>query len=132
MVISIHIVVSWLIKGSKCVNCSLCDQKTHIKGINSITNNMYDERQTHNGNHCFVCDHCRSWLTSFFVKQRTIEDPDNFHFYKQRSLHFIHLKVRSLLPKILELNIFGCKTKVAIISVSEAWLDRCRTLYRKQ
>jgi hypothetical protein len=71
-VISIHIVVSWLIKGSKCVNCSLCDQKTNIKGINSITNNMHDERQTHNGNHCFVCDHL------FFVQHRTIEDPDNF------------------------------------------------------
>jgi hypothetical protein len=98
MVISIHIVVSWLIKGSKCVNCSLCDQKTNIKGINSITNNMHDERQTHNGNHCFVCDHL------FFVQHRTIEDPDNFISISKAS--FYTSKGKIIGPKNIGIKYF--------------------------
>ena len=41
----------------------------------------------------------------------------------QRGLHFIHINVRSLLPKITELRNLALKTKAAVISITETWLD---------
>ena len=58
-----------------------------------------------------------------FEPKTSFEDSDHFKFSKQRGLHFIHLNARSLLPKISELKIIACKTKAAVISISETWLD---------
>jgi hypothetical protein len=46
-----------------------------------------------------------------------------FDCFLNNGLHFIHLNVRSLLPKISEIRIIASKTKAAIICLSETWID---------
>ena len=50
---------------------------------------------------------------------------ENIHLqcFASKGLHFIHVKARSLLPKIPELSIIAQKTKASIISITESWLD---------
>ena len=36
---------------------------------------------------------------------------------------FIHLNTRSLLPKLDELRLLAANTKVAVIGITESWLD---------
>ena len=43
--------------------------------------------------------------------------------FKQRGLHFIHLNINSLLPKIDELRLIALETKAAIIGISESKID---------
>ena len=131
-----------VIKSSKFISCSICDKKTHLKCISTIKTDW----QNHIENNSFVCDECSIQTLPFNQDQHiieidepnsheyfynesgnTIKDPDLFHFSKQRGLHFIHLNARSLLPKISELKIIACKTKAAVISVSETWLDNSVT-----
>ena len=44
---------------------------------------------------------------------------DEFNCLLRKSLHFIHLSARSLLPKLDELNVLASKTKATVIGVSE-------------
>ena len=117
-----------VIKSSKFISCSMCDQKTHVKCINNISSTIKTEWYNHNENNSFVCDQCSIQTLPFNQDQniaeleknncknfsnesgKTIKDPDLFHFSKQRGLHFIHLNARSLLPKISELKLVACKT----------------------
>ena len=46
-----------------------------------------------------------------------------YHMFNSRGLHFIHLNVRSLLPKLDELTQLAGKTRPACIGLSETWLD---------
>ena len=48
---------------------------------------------------------------------------ENVECFLKRGLHFIHLNVRSILPKMSELKIIALKSKAAVISLSETWLD---------
>lgn len=43
--------------------------------------------------------------------------------FSKKGLHFFHLNIRSILPKISELRLFAASTKVSIISITETWLD---------
>ena len=43
--------------------------------------------------------------------------------FNQKGLHFIHLNVRSLLPKISEVRELAKRTKAAAIGITESWLD---------
>ena len=43
--------------------------------------------------------------------------------FKKRGLHFLHLNVNSLLPKVEELASIAEKTKAAVISITESKLD---------
>ena len=39
------------------------------------------------------------------------------------SLHFIHLNIRSLIPKLAEVRHLVRLTKATVIAISETWLD---------
>ena len=44
-------------------------------------------------------------------------------FKKAEGLHFIHININSLLPKIEELLRFACLSNAAVIGISESKLD---------
>ena len=46
-----------------------------------------------------------------------------FECFKQKGLHFIHINVRSLIPKVDELRLIARNSNAAVIGVSETWLD---------
>ncbi|KAJ8018258.1 LINE-1 reverse transcriptase-like [Holothuria leucospilota] len=48
---------------------------------------------------------------------------EQFECFNQKGLHFIHLNVRSLIPKLSELKLLAVRTKATIIALSETWLD---------
>ena len=47
--------------------------------------------------------------------------------FKTKGLHFLHLNARSLLPKMSELKLVAIRTKAAILSITETWLDETVT-----
>ena len=46
-----------------------------------------------------------------------------FECFKQKGLHFIHINVRNLIPKIDEQRLIARNSNAAVIDVSETWLD---------
>ncbi|KAJ8047529.1 hypothetical protein HOLleu_06555 [Holothuria leucospilota] len=44
---------------------------------------------------------------------------EQFECFNQKGLHFIHLNVRSLIPKLSELKLLAVRTKATIIALSE-------------
>ena len=51
----------------------------------------------------------------------------DFSSLNGRGLHFLHLNIRSLPPKIDELRTLVRKTKAAVVGISESWLDNSIT-----
>ena len=50
-------------------------------------------------------------------------DSSHFSWFNRKGLHCIHLNDRSLLPKNSELRNLATKSNVAIIGITETWLD---------
>ena len=50
-------------------------------------------------------------------------DHDEWNIFKHRGLHFLHLNINSLLPKIDELRHIARLTNAAVIGISESKLD---------
>ena len=48
---------------------------------------------------------------------------EHFKCFTKTGVHFIHLNVRSLLPKFEKLKVIANKTKAAAIILTETWLD---------
>jgi len=48
---------------------------------------------------------------------------DKFQPFKKRGMHFTHININSILPKIDELRLIASETKCVVISVSETKLD---------
>ena len=48
---------------------------------------------------------------------------NDWDVFKARGLHFIHVKINSLLPKIEELHRIACLSNAAVIGISESKLD---------
>ena len=48
---------------------------------------------------------------------------DNFQFLKKKGLHFIHLNVRSLIPKLDEIKLLLLKRNITVLALSETWLN---------
>ena len=55
--------------------------------------------------------------------QHKLQCLKEWNIFKSRGLHFIHLNINSLLPKIEELWIIAKSTNTAIIGISESKLD---------
>ena len=55
--------------------------------------------------------------------QHKLQCLNEWNIFKSRGLHFIHLNINSLLPKIEELRIIAKSTNAAIIGISESKLD---------
>ena len=50
-------------------------------------------------------------------------DNNEWDIFKAPGLHFMHVNINSLLPKIEELHRVACQFKVAVIGISESKLD---------
>ena len=50
-------------------------------------------------------------------------DNNEWDVFKACGLHFIHININSLLPKIEELHHIACQSKAAVIGISESKLD---------
>ena len=50
-------------------------------------------------------------------------DHDEWNIFKHRGLHFLHLNINSLLPKMDELSHIARLTNAAVIGISESKLD---------
>jgi len=59
----------------------------------------------------------------YSAKKYSLNKDIDFSCLNQKGLHFLHLNIRSLLPKIHELRTLACKTKAAVICISESWID---------
>ena len=57
------------------------------------------------------------------TQQHKIQWLNEWNIFKSRGLHFIHLNINSLLPKIEELRIIAKSANAAIIGISESKLD---------
>ena len=55
--------------------------------------------------------------------QHKLQCLNEWNIFKSRGLHFIHLIINSLLPKIEELRIIAKSTNATIIGISESKLD---------
>ena len=47
----------------------------------------------------------------------------DFKCFEKKGLHFVHLNIKSLLPKLEELHILARNTRAACICITEIWLD---------
>ena len=57
------------------------------------------------------------------VHQDTLQCSNEWNDFKNRGLHFIHLNINSLLPKIEELRYIAKSTNAAVIGICESKLD---------
>ena len=57
------------------------------------------------------------------VHQNTLQCLNEWNVFKNRRLHFIHLSINSLLPKIDELRYIAESTNAAVIGICESKLD---------
>ena len=55
--------------------------------------------------------------------QHKLQCLNKWNIFKSRGLHFIHLNINNLLPKIEELRIIAKSTNAAIIGISDFKLD---------
>ena len=113
---------------SNFLSCQFCNCKVHLKCNNSV--------KTPN----FICYLCTdNFLPSSLSEDIEIADKEkhvsnenlkslyeNENFYEKfnkKGLHFIHANVRSLYNKMSEVRYLSRKTNVAVLAITESWLD---------
>lgn len=128
-----------VIASSKAVSCDICLKWTHIKCTKSISATLYQKWVQENIEFTFQCHICLMKNLPF-NDSINIEDQVNnnthkpeiqpssceedlFKHFKSKGLHFIHCNARSLLPKLSEIKLLAIKIRVAIIALTETWLD---------
>jgi len=131
-----------VISTSKAVSCDSCREWTHVRCTKTITVQQYNTWAQNGSQFEYICDQCiiktLPFNTEYFEDDFTkncynktiIEDVskhDNMKPFDNKGLHFIHCNSRSLLPKMTELRIIALRTKAAVISVTETWLDESVT-----
>ena len=52
-----------------------------------------------------------------------VADFTDFNVFKQSGLHFIHLNINTILPKIDELRLLALRSNAAVIGISESKID---------
>ena len=52
-----------------------------------------------------------------------LPDPNHWNAFRRKGLHFLHLNVNSLLPKIDEVKLIADRSNATIIGISETKLD---------
>ena len=60
------------------------------------------------------------------INPSTMPD-DLFECLKKKGLHFVHINARSLPPKLSEIMLLVEKYKIAVLTISESWLDQSHT-----
>ena len=88
----------------------------------------------------YICNRCLAQNLPFFNfdidNGNYIEDEDmtrayslhpipqiDYSCFRRKGLHFTHLNIRSLLPKLPQLKLTIKDTNAAVLSFSETWLD---------
>ena len=128
-------------KASKAISCDECDQWVHARCAN-VSSSQY--QQLHAGeislNH--VCDVCSFSHLPFgdgfadefegSVDDRVEDPPKDFLWevplkLKNKGLLFLHLNIRSLLPKLAEVKRLLNQSGASVLGLSESWLDESVT-----
>ena len=52
---------------------------------------------------------------------------NRFDCFKRKGLHFVHLNARSMYHKLSELKLLVMKSNLAVLSITESWLDSSYT-----
>ena len=131
-------------KSSKAVDCDICARWKHIKCTGYITEALYHDlcsQDSHSDNFSFICSECsiislpfhtEESITGFSseesgdvlgVTRPILADPYHFDCFQKKGQHFIHMNARSILNKISELRYIAIRTRAAVITLSETWLD---------
>ena len=82
----------------------------------------------------FYCLQCLIQQLPFVDFKDNLPEPDNqprnfdnfltqFDCFKHKGLHFISINARSIMNKLTELQNIAIQTNVAVITISETWLD---------
>ena len=126
---------------SKAVECDQCFCWTHIKCTEAISIPAYNQAVLENYNLNFICDRCTISTLPFLEKVIPEDVPQHdfstvtasgnteqidinmLNFSNTKGLHFLHLNIRSLLPKISELRFILQNAKPAVLCITESWLD---------
>lgn len=56
------------------------------------------------------------------IASRSVDNSE-YKCFEKKGLHFVHLNIRSLLPKLDELRIIARNSRAACICITETWLD---------
>ena len=64
-----------------------------------------------------------TWIIHL-LSPKKLPDPDHWSSFNKKGLHFLHLNVNSLLPKIDEVKYIAKRTNATIIGISESKLDK--------
>ena len=125
-----------VIATSKAVECNLCTKKTHIRCISNTARKEY-ENITEGEKFRYICIVCQNSSENIVdspsldsnnigvddIFTTTSNNDDMYKCFDRKGMHFIHLNIRSLLPKMSEVRIIAQRTKAAVIAMSETWLD---------
>ena len=57
------------------------------------------------------------------LNEENITDFEDFKIFAKSGLHFIHLNINSILPKIEELHLIALKSHAAVIGITESKID---------
>ena len=64
------------------------------------------------------------WCTDFTPNvAKQLEDLNHWKAFQCKGLHFLHINVNSILPKIDEVNLIANKSNATILGISETKLD---------
>ena len=116
--------------------CKRCDTWVHKKCAN-ISEHRYKSIKNKEDGFYFDCGKCNyteefpffqeEYLEESFLidsnDEENILDLKEIDMFQQRGLHFIHLNINSILPKIDELRLIAAKTNAAVIGITESKID---------
>ena len=125
---------------SKAIDCDGCKEWIHARCA-EISDASYLHLVAADTNFSFTCDRCSFSELPFNLEEPTEEraNVDGFRLpansappeipneFKQKGLVFLHLNVRSLIPKLPEVRRLLAETNAAVLTLSETWLDETVT-----
>ena len=123
---------------SKAILCDSCSKWIHIKCAKFPVdqyNNLVKSQEPFS----YVCDLCLETNLPFgSIDDDVLGDlfagstradmnletgPGQFECFRQKGLHFLHLNVRSILPKMSEVRYLAKESTAAVLGFSETWVD---------
>ena len=130
-------------KASKKVPCLRCDRFIHQRCA-QISDDVWKDISTGKRPSPFMCDACCLKNLPFYdtalgdegvealwerpqchtgTTSSTDENDSLSNIFGKKGLHFMHLNIRSLIPKLAEVRSLIQRTGAAVVAISETWLD---------
>ena len=94
---------------------------THISSSNAFTFLALSKFKYRKKTPSLNC-YCYFWVVGPFDMNQP-SGNNKWDVFKARELHFIHININSILPKIEELRRIACLSNAAVIGISESKLD---------